>query len=107
MLKIAAMSVLVVAAADANAQSLSGRATSAAVSGGVGAMVSGAASVSAFGGGSNPYGALNDSGSGPSAGGGLPGALGVKMGDKVITFRGAVGVGDDRANFRAGAGIPF
>jgi hypothetical protein len=31
----------------------------------------------------------------------------VKMGDKVITFRGAVGVGDDRANFRAGAGIPF
>ena len=37
----------------------------------------------------------------------LPGGVSVKMGDKVISLRGAVGVGDDRGQFKAGAGIPF
>ena len=50
---------------------------------------------------------LSTPGTGSSVGGELPGGLSVKVGDRVIKFRGAVGVGDDRTNFRAGAGIPF
>lgn len=42
-----------------------------------------------------------------TAGGDLPGGFGMKVGDKVIKFRGAVGVGDDRSNAKAGVGIPF
>jgi len=37
----------------------------------------------------------------------VPGGLGVNVGDKVIKFRGAAGVGDDRNDFKAGVGIPF
>jgi hypothetical protein len=49
---------------------------------------------------------------GVSGGSQLPGdhdsdGLGVKVGDKVIKFRGAAGVGDDRNDFKAGLGIPF
>jgi hypothetical protein len=44
---------------------------------------------------------------GSMTGGDLPAGFGVKAGDKVIQFRGAVGVGDDRSNVRAGVGIPF
>jgi hypothetical protein len=33
--------------------------------------------------------------------------MGVKMGDKVIQFRGAVGFGDQQNNYKVGAGIPF
>jgi hypothetical protein len=40
-------------------------------------------------------------------GGGLPGGYKMKLGDKIIDFRGAVGVGDDRRNFSAGVGVPF
>ena len=44
---------------------------------------------------------------GGSQAGEVPSGLGVKVGDKVIKFRGAAGVGDDRNNFKAGLGIPF
>ena len=44
---------------------------------------------------------------GNPSGSDVPGGMGVKMGDKVIKFRGAVG-GDDRSNnAKAGVGIPF
>jgi hypothetical protein len=43
---------------------------------------------------------------GSLVGGPTPGGLGVRMGDKVIKFRGGVGLGDDRGA-HAGVGIPF
>jgi hypothetical protein len=45
--------------------------------------------------------------SGQTYSGELPGAVGVKMGEKVIQFRGAVGFGDQQNNYKVGAGIPF
>jgi len=106
MLKVAVVSVFLVAAADSNAQSITGRVTGAVGSTGIGTSVSGAGNLTS-GAASNPFSVLNDPVSGSSVGGDLPGTLGVKVGDKVINFRGAVGVGDDRSNFRAGAGIRF
>jgi hypothetical protein len=46
-------------------------------------------------------------GTGSAVGGHLPGALGIKAGDRVIELRGAASVGDDRGNFKAALGIPF
>ena len=40
-------------------------------------------------------------------GGELPGGVKVKLGDKVISLRGNVGVGDNGDNFKAGVGLPF
>jgi hypothetical protein len=99
--------VLFMLAANADAQTLSNR-TSGAVAG-VGSVVGGAtAGVSGVGG---PGGSLanpaNGPGTGSSVGGHLPGALGIKAGDRVIELRGAASVGDDRGNFKAGLGIPF
>lgn len=101
---IGLVGMLLVIAPDAvDAQSISGR-----VSGAVGAVGSvGGEATSQFGGAANPYGALNHPIAGSAAGGELPGGFGMKIGDKVIRLRGAVGVGDDRDNFKAGAGIPF
>jgi hypothetical protein len=99
--------VLFMLAANADAQTLSNR-TSGAVAG-VGSVVGGAtAGVSGVGG---PGGSLanpaNGPGTGSSVGGHLPGALGIKAGDRVIELRGAASVGDDRGNFKAGLGVPF
>jgi hypothetical protein len=98
--------VLFMLAANADAQTLSNR-TSGAVAG-VGSVVGGATGVSGVGG---PGGSLanpaNGPGTGSSVGGHLPGALGIKAGDRVIELRGAASVGDDRGNFKAGLGIPF
>ena len=52
----------------------------------------------------NPYSVLNES---ANTGGDVSGGLGLKVGDQLIKFRGAVGVGEDRRDFRAGAAIPF
>jgi hypothetical protein len=49
----------------------------------------------------------NGPGTGSAVGGYLPGALGIKAGDRVIELRGAASVGDDRGNFKAALGIPF
>ena len=101
--KIISSVLLLLFATGASAQSLSGKVSGAV--GGVGATSGLAAGNGSTSGGSNPYSALNDPVAGPS--GQLPGSYGVKVGDKVIQLRGAVGVGDDRSNFRADAGIPF
>jgi hypothetical protein len=70
---------------------------------GVGAAASQAASGVAGGGLSNGF----DLSAGSNVGGEVPGGLGVKMGKKVIQLRGAVGVGDNSSNAKAGIGIPF
>jgi hypothetical protein len=49
----------------------------------------------------------NGPGTGSAVGGHLPGALGIKAGDRVIELRRAASVGGDRGNFKAGLGIPF
>jgi hypothetical protein len=100
-------SLLVLCAAQANGQSVSGRVTGAVGSVGstVGGATGGAGAVAGTSGGiGNLGGAMTG---GTMSGGDLPGGFGVKAGDKVIQFRGAVGVGDDRSNFKAGVGIPF
>jgi hypothetical protein len=102
-LTIGLAGMLLSLAAQANAQSLSGRVTGAV--GGVGSTVGGAAGSSGLGGAQASGGVGNLGGS--MTGGDLPAGFGVKAGDKVIQFRGAVGVGDDRSNVRAGVGIPF
>ena len=100
--------VLFMLAANADAQSLSTRTTGAVT--GVGSVVGGAtAGVSGVG--AAPGGSLgnlaNGPGTGSAVGGHLPGALGIKAGDRVIELRGAASVGDDRGNFKAALGIPF
>jgi hypothetical protein len=103
-LTIGLAGMLLLLAAQANAQSLPGRVTGAV--GGVGSTVGGAAAgASGLGGAQASSGVGNLGGS--MSGGDLPAGFGVKAGDKVIQFRGAVGVGDDRSNVRAGVGIPF
>ena len=63
-------------------------------------------SAGASGGGADLSG-LGNALAGPTYSGELPGRMGVKMGDKVIQFRGAVGFGDQQNNYKIGAGIPF
>jgi hypothetical protein len=93
--------------ANADAQSLSNRAT--ATVNGVGSVGGGAtAGLAGTSGGSQTSSSTNPvSGSGPSVGGNLPGALGIKAGNRIIELRGAASVGDDRGNVKAGVGIPF
>ena len=89
-------------AGAANAQSISGQ-----VTGSVGASVGGAMSTVGSAANptrANPYSVLNDS---ANAGGDVSGGLGLKVGDRIIKFRGAVGVGEDSRDFRAGAAVPF
>jgi hypothetical protein len=99
--------VLFMLAANADAQTLSTRASGAVAS--VGSVVGGAtAGVSGVGGaGGSLANPASGPGTGSSVGGHLPGALGIKAGDRVIELRGAASVGDDRGNFKAGLGIPF
>ena len=106
MIRVALAGLALVAATDANAQSLSGKVTGA-VGGLTGSATGGA---SAGGGGSNPFSALNNSGGGGSLGPGgeAGGGVGVRVGDKTVILKGAVGVEDGRSGaFRAGAGVPF
>lgn len=98
---IAFASLFLVFATQAIAQSVTGKVTGAV--GGVGS-VAGQATTGVTGSQSSNGLDLSTS---SNTGGELPGGLGVKVGDKVIKFRGAAGVGDDRGNVRAGVGIPF
>ncbi len=105
---IALAGLFLVFAARADAQSISNRVTgvtsgAASVVGGATAGVTGLSGPQTSG-VANP---INDSSTGSTTGGVLGGAFGIKAGDKVIQFRGAATVGDDRGNFKAGVGIPF
>jgi len=95
-------SVLALLATGANAQSVSRT-----VSGATSTVTNGVSSATSGGSSSNPYAVLADPISSPSAGGELPGALGMKVGNKTIQLRGAVGVESNNTGFKAGAGIPF
>jgi hypothetical protein len=104
---------LMVVAASSQAQSVGkitgavgGAVGSAAASVGVSAG-SGGSGASGGSGGTADLSGLGNALSGPTYSGVVPGALGVKMGDKVIQFRGAVGLGDQQNNYKIGAGIPF
>jgi hypothetical protein len=105
-----ALGLLVLTGAGASAQSVAAR-----VTGAVGGATAGTSATAGIGGSSPISGVSSDSfgvpasgiGGNGSTGGDLAGGLGMKVGDKVVTFRGAVGVGDDRSNARIGAGIPF
>jgi hypothetical protein len=102
-------SVFMLLTGEANAQNVVNRATStvagagSAAGAGSGASGAGASLTGSPAGGASGAGLVG----GSAAGGSLPGALQFKAGDKVIQFRGAAGVGDDRGNFKAGLGIPF
>ena len=91
--------------ASADAQSISNRA-SATVSG-VGSVAGGATAGPAGTSAGPPTSSATNPTSGPSVGGNLPGALGIKAGNRTIELRGAASVGDDRGNVKAGVGIPF
>ena len=69
--------------------------------------VSGGASAGGASGGGADLSGLGNALAGPTYSGELPGRMGVKMGDKVIELRGAVGLGDQQNNYKIGAGIPF
>jgi hypothetical protein len=92
-------------AAHADAQTVSSRVTGTAS--GVGSVASGATTgLSGASGGSQTSSITNPTNS-PAVGGNLPGALGIKAGNRTIELRGAASVGDDRGNVKAGVGIPF
>ena len=95
-------SIAFVLATAANAQSVSGRVTGTVGEVGAGA---GQAAVGAGSSGSQASGNTNLPSS-SSLGGKLPGVK-MKLGDKVIDFRGNVGVGNNGGNFKAGVGLPF
>jgi hypothetical protein len=89
--------------ASADAQSISNRAT--ATVNGVGSVGGGpTAGLAGTSGGSQTSSPTNPA---SSVGGNLPGALGIKAGNRIIELRGAASVGDDRGNVKAGVGIPF
>ena len=105
MIRFGLIATIFFAADAATAQSVSGRVTGA---------VGGASAAAGVATGSPISGVSGDSFSGAgvatggsSTGGGLDGGLGVKLGDKVVKFRGAVGVGEDRSNAKIGAAVPF
>ncbi|WP_024576446.1 MULTISPECIES: hypothetical protein [unclassified Afipia] len=101
MLKFGVICTAVLFVTGAQAQSVPSRVTN--TVGGVTGAVPGVGGTT--GGGGNPYSALNTS-AGP--GGEASGGLGVRVGDKTVTLKGAVGVDDGRSGaFRAGAGVPF
>lgn len=95
---IALTGMLLVLSPDVYAQNAANRATSA-----VSGLESLAGSAVAPPGGSQTL----DLSTSSTTGGELPGGYGMKVGDKVLKFRGAVGVGDDRSNVKAGVGVPF
>lgn len=105
MIKFVLASLALVVAAEAYAQSVSGKVNSA-VGGATGSVTGGSS-----GGGSNPFSALNTGGGGSGSvgpGGEAGGGVGVRVGDKTVILKGAVGVEDGRSGaFRAGAGVPF
>jgi hypothetical protein len=94
-------------ATNAEAQNVSNRVTG--TVGGVGSVAGGAGSAASAAG--SPTASITNPGNGTlpgsATGGNLPGALGFKAGNRVIEFRGAAGVGDDRGNVKAVLGIPF
>jgi hypothetical protein len=98
---IAFASFFLVFATQAMAQSVTGKVTGAVSGAGsvAGQVTTGVA-------GSQAYNGL-DLSTGSTAGGEIPGGLGVKVGDKEIKLRGAAGVGDNRGSVKAGVGIPF
>ena len=98
---IAFTSMFLVLATQAIAQSVSGQ-----VSGTVAGVGAVAGQATAGVTGSQAANGL-DLSTPATIGGEVPGALGMKVGDKVIKFRGAVGVGEDRSNLKAGVGVPF
>jgi hypothetical protein len=111
---IGALFMVVSSSASSHAQSISrvtgvvgATAGSAAASVGVSAGTGGSASGGGSGSGTADLSGLGSALSGQTYSGDLPGAVGVKMGDKVIQFRGAVGFGDQQNNYKVGAGIPF
>jgi hypothetical protein len=99
-------------AAGAQAQNVTGSVTGAAGAtvGGLTSSVGGttgatAGSRAAAGpGGASSYGALNNT---VDPAGDLSGGLRLRIGDRPIEFRGAVGVEEYRKDFKAGAAIPF
>ncbi|HEX7789674.1 MAG TPA: hypothetical protein VF467_04005 [Afipia sp.] len=105
MIRTGIVCLALVVATDAYAQSVSSRVTGAV--GGVTGSASGGVGPSA--GAANPFSALNtSSGSSLGPGGEANGGLGVRVGDKTVILKGAVGVEDGRSGaFRAGAGVPF
>ena len=103
-------SILLLATTGVDAQSITNRVTGTVA--GVGSVGAGTAAgvgspASQSAGAANPFSALNESYSGSSTGGELPGAYGTKIGGRDVQFRGAVGVGSDSSAFKAGAGIRF
>lgn len=104
MMKFVLASLALVVAAGAYAQSVSGK-----VNGAVGSVTGSVAGGSS--GGSNPFSALNTGGGGSGSvgpGGEAGGGVGVRVGDKTVILKGAVGVDDGKSGaFRAGAGVPF
>src|ERR1700681_2837909 len=101
---------LLLAIVETSAQSLSGRVTGAVagVTGSVGSSAGSSSGSSTVSGVTSPFGPGRfEYGKGANVGGELPGGMGVRMGDKTVVIKGAVGVGDDRGSFKAGAGIPF
>lgn len=107
---------LVATVASGHAQSVGSRVSgvvgatgvgSAAASVGVSAGTGGSGTSGSGGNGTADLSGLGSALSGSTYSGELPGAVGMKMGDKVIQFRGAVGFGDQQSNYKVGAGIPF
>ena len=96
-----ALTGLLVLVSEANAQNVPGR-----VAGTVAGVGSAAGQAAPGLTGSQSLSGM-DLSTNSTAGGDLPGGIGVKVGDKVIKFRGAVGVGEDRGNVKAGVGVPF
>ncbi len=105
MLKFGVICIALMFVTGAQAQSVPSRVTNAV--GGVTGAAPGIGSVA--GGGANPYAALNSpTGGSVGPGGDASGGLGVRVGDKTVILKGAVGVDDGRSGvFRAGAGVPF
>ncbi|CAN5514194.1 hypothetical protein BH10PSE11_BH10PSE11_38810 [soil metagenome] len=91
-------------AMDAHAQSVPSR-----VTGAVGGVTGAASGLGPAAGAANPFSALNTSSGGSlGPGGEANGGFDVRVGDKTVILKGAVGVEDGRSGaFRAGAGVPF
>lgn len=104
MLKFGVICIALLFITGAHAQSVPSRVTGAA--GGVTGAASGLGSAA---GAANPFSALDTSSGGSlGPGGEAGGGLGVRVGDKTVILKGAVGVEDGRSGaFRAGAGVPF
>jgi hypothetical protein len=102
---IGVTSIVLVFGAGAYAQNVTSRVTGAV--GTVGSVAGGAPASALGASGSGLGNPVSDLPGNSQVGGVLPGAFGIKAGDRVIQFRGAASVGEDRNNFKAGLGIPF